>query len=267
MPERTKPVAPPPTDTQSIKVWLASLRTSFGDSWLDSFAVANPRGGLRPKPKLLKPRKERVCFVVRVDLDNAKPPIWRRLRLASDLKLDELHLIVQVAMGWTDSHLHQFKMGPDAKDFMMEPFLTEFDLQEGAIDGILESEVRLDEVVAIPGHRLFYEYDFGDGWHHTVKLEKVEPWRDADRLAVCIGGRRACPPENVGGPGGYGAVLAGLAGEVDLNEQPWLVDQLDALPSDFDPAAFDVAEVNELLGYRNRPLGGRVGPTDGLISG
>jgi hypothetical protein len=62
-------------------------------------------------------------------------------------------------------------------------------------------------------------------------------------------------------------VLAGLAGEVDLNEQPWLVDQLDALPSDFDPAAFDVAEVNELLGYRNRPLGGRVGPTDGLISG
>ena len=108
-----------------------------------------------------------------------------------------MHDVIQSAMGWSDMHLHHFQMGPDAKDFRVVPFLTPFDLEEGETDGTLEADVRLDQVIAKPGHRLFYEYDFGDSWHHTIKLEKVEPWVDGDPVAVCVTGRRACPPEAV----------------------------------------------------------------------
>ena len=204
-------------------------------------------GGLdRVPPTLLEPRADRACFVVRVDLDLAQPPIWRRLRLASDLKLGALHDIVQIAMGWTDSHLHQFQMGPDEQDFRVLPFLTRFDLSEGET-GIPEHDVRLDQVIADPGHLLFYEYDFGDGWRHTLKLEKVETWVDGDPVAVCLAGRRACPPEDVGGISGYEEVLAALDGRIEPDEAEWMAERLDWLPDDFDPSAFDAAEVNELL--------------------
>ena len=181
----------------------------------------------RPRPVLLPRRPERVAYVVRVDLDGAKPPIWRRLRMASDLTLDAAHSFLQVAMGWTDTHLHQFQAGPDRTDVRMMPFLTAYDLEEGEDDGIPEAGVRLDEVLAEAGHRVFYEYDFGDGWHHTIKLEEVLPWRDGDQVAHCLDGRRACPPEDVGGLWGYYEWLKGA--------------------DDFDPAAFDRDEVNDLL--------------------
>lgn len=200
----------------------------------------------RPIPELLQRRAERAGYVVRVDLDGTRPPVWRRLRLASDLPLSRVHDVLQVTMGWTDSHLHHFQMGPDAKDFRMMPFLTDFDLEEGEDEGIHERDVRLDEVLATPGQRLFYEYDFGDSWSHTIRLEKVEAWREGDPDAFCITGRRACPPEDVGGVPGYSEVLAALAG--DLGDDPeWTAQQLAWLPEDFDPAAFDAGEVNDLL--------------------
>lgn len=90
-----------------------------------------PGGFNRVRPTLLEPRRDSARFVVRLDLDDAKPPIWRRLRLGSDVTLSELHDILQIAMGWTDSHLNHFQMGPDAKDFQVVPFLTPFDLKEG----------------------------------------------------------------------------------------------------------------------------------------
>ena len=199
------------------------------------------------RPRLLEPAGGRKCFVVRLDLDNAKPPIWRRLRLASDLRLNQLHDVVQIAMGWTDSHLHHFQMGPDNKDFRMQPFLTPFDMQEGETDGISEAEVRLDQVIAKPGQRLFYEYDFGDSWHHTIKLEKVEPWVVGAPVASCVAGRRACPPEDVGGIGGYAELLAALQGEIEPGNEEWMAEMLSWLPDSFDPAAFAVDEVNEML--------------------
>lgn len=235
---------------------MAALSELLGSGALGPLGIGAP-GSFgaevnRLRPKLLTPRAERACFVVRIDLDNAKPPIWRRLRLASDLTLSQLHEILQVAMGWTDSHLHHFQMGPDAKDYRVVPFLTPFDLDEGETDGTLESDVRLDQTVAQPGHRLFYEYDFGDSWHHTIRLEKIEPWVEAEPLARCVGGRRACPPEDVGGLPGYYAVLEALAGHIEPDEAEWIADQVEWLPDDFDPAAFDVDEVNDSL--REDPL-------------
>lgn len=224
---------------------LPALREAMGFSF--GGVDGDHPGFGRVRPVLIKPGSKRVCFVVRLDLDNARPPIWRRLRLASNLRLSQVHDVIQTAMGWTDSHLHHFQMGPDTKDFRVVPFLTPFDLEEGDTDGTLEEDVRLDQVIAKPGHRLFYEYDFGDSWQHTVKLEKVEPWVDSDPVATCVAGRRACPPEDVGGLPGYEEVLAALDGRVEPDEAEWMAEKVEWLPLDFDPAAFDIDEVNRLL--------------------
>lgn len=223
---------------------LAAMRSAMGPG-LGGIAP-DPDFG-RVRPALLAPRSERVCYVMRLDLDQARPPIWRRLRLASDLKLNQLHGVIQSAMGWTDMHLHHFQMGPDAKNFRVVPFLTPFDLEEGESDGVLEADVRLDEVIAEPRQRLFYTYDFGDSWDHTLILEKVEPWVESAPVARCVAGRRACPPEDVGGIPGYEEILAALDGRIDPDEAEWMAERLAWLPVGFDPTEFDLDEVNRSL--------------------
>ncbi len=231
-----------PDAADSIAAWAAPQGFSGVREMLSLYADAN-----RTLPNLLKPRPDKATFVVRLDLDGAKPPIWRRLRLASDMPLSELHQVIQLAMGWTDSHLHHFQMGPRVKDFRMIPFATGDDFSDGDVHGIFEGEVRLDQVLAEPGDRLFYEYDFGDAWHHTIKLEQIEGWAADAPDAACIAGRRACPPEDVGGISGYELLLDALAGKIEPDEADWLAEQLDWLPDGFDPAEFDVDQVNELL--------------------
>ncbi len=200
----------------------------------------------RPTPKLLPRRRKRAGYVIRVDLDDVKPPIWRRLRVASDLTLARVHEVLQASMGWMDVHLHDFQMGPDAKDNRMMPFLTDADVAEGDTVGIHERDVRLDQVLADPGQRLFYTYDFGDSWHHTIKLEKVEPWVPDAPDAACLAGRRACPPEDCGGIPGYRDILEALRGDgdADLSATEPL---LEWLPPDFDPDHFDAEEINAVL--------------------
>jgi hypothetical protein len=111
-----------------------------------------------------------------------------------------------------------------------------------------EAEVRLDEVLVEVGDTLLYEYDYGDGWEHRLKLEAVTDRADDDAPAVCVDGRRAGPPEDCGGIGGYEAMLAAAA-------DPSNPDHADALErveyylgsSDFDPAHFGLAAVNQAL--------------------
>lgn len=198
-------------------------------------------------PQPMPPRPDRACFVVRVDLDGAEPPIWRHLQLSSHLTLAQLHEILQLAMGWTDSHLHHFRMGPRKLDRKLQPFLTTFDVEEEGEEGVFEGDVRLDQVIAKRGDRLFYEYDFGDGWQHTVRLEKIKPWRDGDPEAECTAGERACPPEDVGGLGGLAEVLEILAGETADKDPEWVEQILTWLPEGYDPAAFSIDETNEAL--------------------
>ncbi len=200
----------------------------------------------RDQPTLLPRRPERVRFTVHIDLDDALPPIWRKLQLAGDLRLNQLHDILQVAMGWTDSHLHHFVMGPGPLDRRIAPFVTPFAEVEGD-EGIHEADVRLDEVVSKPDDRLYYEYDFGDGWEHTILVEKVEQWNEGDPLATCLAGQRACPPEDVGGVGGYGELLDIIAGHTETMEPEYVEQVLNWLPEGYDPDAFSVDEVNDLL--------------------
>ena len=122
--------------------------------------------------------------------------------MASDLTLDRVHEILQTTMGWTDSHLHEFASGESLTDRHAEHYRPQESI-DNDLDGVDESTVRLDEVLVEPGDRLFYGYDFGDDWAHTLLLEAVAPHEGDRARARCLAGARACPPEDCGGVWGY----------------------------------------------------------------
>ena len=184
-------------------------------------------------------------FRVRLDLHGAKPPVWRRLDLPGDLTLPRVHEVIQAAMGWTNSHLHRFRTGDDLR---APWFLTQFDVEEGD-EGMLEDDVRLDQLLAQNGDDLWYEYDFGDGWEHRLVVEEVlgEP----PTTARCTAGRKACPPEDCGGIGGYEELAAWVRSGYDDAQLPHPFDDAaharDWLPLDWHPDQFDVEETNAAL--------------------
>lgn len=199
----------------------------------------------RPEPQLLPVPASVRGFRLRIDLQGTVPPVWRRVDVPGDILLPRLHGAIQAAMGWTDSHLHRFRTanGRNAPEF-----LTQFDLDEGD-EGILEDDVRLDQIVAAMGDRLWYDYDFGDGWEHVLRVEKV---LDAPPpAAACIGGRRACPPEDCGGTSGYAELADWVRSGYEDALRPEVFDGSEEgrawLPDGWHPDAFDVDETNVLI--------------------
>ena len=180
-----------------------------------------PRRTRKPKPSV---------FQLHVALQEVEAPVWRRVLVASDTPLDELHRVLNEAMGWTNSHLHQFVF---AKRTFADP---DFD-EEGDFED--ERGVSLDALVSV-GDRFVYEYDFGDDWMHEVKVEKTLPFETRYTYPVVIGGARACPPEDCGGPAGYERLLSALLNGDDEELVAWV-------GGFFDPEGFDVNRTNQAL--------------------
>ncbi|MDR2348470.1 MAG: plasmid pRiA4b ORF-3 family protein [Bifidobacteriaceae bacterium] len=206
-----------------------------------------------------QPLEQRQALVVRLRLIGVKPTIWRRLRLASDFDLRDLHFAIQVAMGWETEHLHKFpRWLPAGKraaplDLATDYEVGDMDPAEIKRRGLTtERDVRCDQVFRDVGDKLEYIYDFGDGWEHVLRLESVEPWPEGSPGVICLAGQRACPPEDSGGVYGYADLLERLAertsgsasggGREDDEDLEWIVDP------DFDPERFDLDEVNKQLG-------------------
>ena len=155
---------------------------------------------LPPDPRLRKEKLEQtVVFRVRVDLDGARPPIWRRLDLRSDISLLDVHRALQAAFGWLDYHLYRFALGGSPFHPRSELFLCPYDVEEGEDPGTPVADVRLDETLHEPGDVLRYVYDYGDSWELTLRVESVHDASDTTPAAWCVGGRRAAPPEDCGG--------------------------------------------------------------------
>lgn len=163
-----------------------------------------------------------------VTLEHVKPQVWRQILVPSDLDFYDLHSVIQTSMGWTDSHLFAFFLedleanktlqlvGDDetvedhftrAKLFMQnppEPDSYEYNMYQRFIRNqlLLARDVNLDSYVEQnPDFR--YTYDFGDGWDHLIKLEKVIEDSEVPKTPTLIAGKGDCPPEDVGGPPGY----------------------------------------------------------------
>lgn len=181
-------------------------------------------------------------FQLRISLLEVEPTIWRRLLVPQDVALPRFHAIIQVCMGWTDSHLHQFKVGEvrfGQPDDEYEP---------GPIN---YRRVSLNQLLPSRGSTCIYEYDFGDGWEHLIELEDELPAQQITiRLPRCIGGERSCPPEDCGGPHGYAEFLAAIRDPRHEEHEA----QLRWAGGSFDAEAFDVDEVNRLLlRFASRP--------------
>lgn len=225
---------------------MQQLLDGAGDATVASLQ-ARPPSPRRPR------RSEPVTYRVRVDLSGTRPPLWRRLEVASDLFLDDVHDAIQAAFGWTDTHLHRFSAGSPRSGRDAEQYLCAFDVDEGDV-GVPEQEVRLDELLVEVGDRLHYTYDYGDDWHHVLTLEAIEP-RDADTpRAVCTAGRRPDPPEDCGGVHGYEQRVA--AGDPAHPDHDAATAELadwygeDVAGELIAPAPFDVDEVNAALAAR-----------------
>src|ERR1035437_3946510 len=249
---------PVPTDLAALKDWVAGLSRDE----LMALAQQVVGGGLHgrlgalgeldPRNReidLAPPPDEPSLLTLIIELRGSKPRIWRRLSLPGDLTLDVVHTLFQAAMGWTDSHLHRFQPGI-GQGYNQPYFVTEFDEEEGE-EGTREDGVRLDQVLRAPGDRLTYLYDFGDGWEHRVTLESLDPLTPGDREPVCLGGARACPPEDVGGIHGHHAVAAWLRAGAPADDVPEPFEDAEHahgwLPVGYDPDAFDAAEATAAM--------------------
>ena len=116
--------------------------------------------------------------------------IWRRIKIRSDSTIADLHYIIQIVMGWTDSHLHRFVI--HGQDYGI-----------AQIGGISFSDdprkVKLSSFDWRAKERFLYEYDFGDSWQHQIRVEAILAPKSNCFYPVCISGQRACPPEDCGG--------------------------------------------------------------------
>lgn len=181
------------------------LRAAVGQVLHLTFAQARRPAVAEPVARRRARSAEPFSVTVRVDLVGAKPPVWRRLELISTLRLDQLHRVLQAVFRWTDTHLHRFCLGETAWDDAAERFLCPLDVEECEDEGVPTSDVRLDEVLAEPGDRLLYTYDYGNEWNHRLVVEQ----RGGPVTVVrCTGGRGAAPPEDSGGIGDWDASAA-----------------------------------------------------------
>ncbi len=180
------------------------------------------------------PQDLRAIYQIKVSLDGVKPPIWRRLLVASTTDLSQLHDIIQIAMGWTNSHLHQFVVGED-RFGVPDP---EFD-----VGMISENGIRLHSLLRKEKDWIGYDYDFGDGWEHKIVLEKILPYQLDKVLPACLTGRRGCPPEDVGGVWGYVEFLR----IYKAPKHPQHQEMVEWAGEYFDPEHFDPADVNEMF--------------------
>lgn len=184
-----------------------------------------------------KPAKS--IYQLKVTLVGAKPPIWRRIVVPSDIRLSDLHMVLQIVMGWEDAHLHQFEAGGVTYGTHDDEFGMDMEVED-------EKKCKLHQVLRTEKNAMKYEYDFGDSWGHKVVLEKIMPYEKDRQLPRCIAGKRACPPEDCGGVWGYAEMLELLKHPEDPEHE----ERMEWLGGEFDPEKFDLGGVNlELIGY------------------
>ena len=176
---------------------------------------------------------------LRIILIESKPQIWRRILVSEELTLRDLHKVIQTTMGWTNSHLHQFIIKNKRYG---NPEFQEFD-EPGFVD---YSDVKIKKMFKNIEDAIIYEYDFGDGWEHSLLFEGTEE-DESQKDAICLDGKNNCPPEDCGGVYGYQDLLK----TINNPESDEYQEMMEWLGGDFDPEYFNKDEVNKALGKKD----------------
>ncbi len=182
--------------------------------------------------------KSQQIYQIKVTLLGTDPPIWRRLRVPANLTLETLHDVVQLAMGWEDCHMHDFRIGQQ-RFGTPDPMEREF----GGPRTASERTARLFQVLGRAGIKAVYTYDFGDSWEHKIVVEKRLAPEPGHGYPVCLAGERHGPPEDCGGIPGFYNLLEAISDPGHAQHE----ELLDWLGDGFDPEAFSVDEVNRRL--------------------
>jgi len=240
---------------QEIRDRVENVLQTKGTATSSGNTAKLPRQKATPKPQQVSVKQESVkkeetprqskkgskrrsvpYYVLKVQLQYIRPPIWRRIRVPGNYSLRSLHRVIQVAMGWADYHLYEFLID---KQSYSPP-------DEEAPDTIARDLVTLQKLDLQPKERFFYTYDFGDNWGHTITVEKIlseeEVPPEERKKPVCLAGKRACPPEDCGGYSGYEEILEALHSP---NKKKYR--ELLEWVGNFDPELFDIQQVNKKL--------------------
>jgi hypothetical protein len=197
-------------------------------------------GGLTmPRAQKTTAKKPSLVYQFKIVLLDVKPLIWRRIQVP-DGTLDKLHEHIQTAMGWTNSHLHQFIIG--GKYYGDTELLDDGWDDRDFIDS---TKLRLSKLLdkKRKSIRFFYEYDFGDGWRHEIVYEGMQPSEARTKYPRCLEGARACPPEDVGGPWGYADFLEAIRDPKHESHE----DLLEWIGGAFDPETFNPLETTKVM--------------------
>jgi Plasmid pRiA4b ORF-3-like protein len=180
-------------------------------------------------------RPPRTLFLLHVVLREVKPTIWRRLAVAGALSLHQLHIVLQIVMGWEYKHLYSFTVGD-----------REYEDPQGDDRDSTSPDPRktqLDSLALQQGSAFLYTYDFGDDWEHDIVVEGIAPLHRFAAAVTLLGGERACPPEDCGGPHGYLELLEVLRDP----KAPGAWARLDWM-GQFDPDELDLRRIARRLG-------------------
>ena len=176
----------------------------------------------------------RTLLLLHVTLREVNPSVWRRVAVAGAISLADLHVVLQVVMGWDFKHLYSFTVGDRVYD---DPQGEDRDASSPD-----PRKSRLDSLGLEQGSTFLYTYDFGDEWDHQVTVEGIAPFQPSASAVTLLGGERACPPEDCGGPHGYIQLLEALRNPESLGARgrlEWL--------GRFDPDALDLRRIARAL--------------------
>jgi hypothetical protein len=180
-----------------------------------------------------------TVYQFKITLLESHPPIWRRIQV-QDGTLDKLHEHIQTAMGWTNSHLHHFRIG---EQLYGDPDLLQENFEDMEYKD--STTTRISDILPRTGRRFRfqYEYDFGDSWYHEVLFEGVVRVEPKVKYPLCLEGARACPPEDCGGIWGYADFVEAIQNP-DHEQHEEL---LEWVGGGFDPEAFDAAKATRAM--------------------
>lgn len=184
----------------------------------------------------MKRKFDRV-YQFKITLKDVSPSIWRRIQVPETYTFWDLHVAIQDAMGWTDTHLHEFLMTDPSSGVEVRIGLPD---EEFDIVDLPGWELRIARYFSPENRVAEYTYDFGDDWEHVIELEQIIPRQEGVDYPVCLAGERACPPEDCGGVWGYAEFLEAISDPSHEQHD----EMLEWVGGEFDPDAFDAAEVS-----------------------
>jgi len=151
-------------------------------------------------------KKPKQVYQFKITLEEAEPKIWRRIQVPENYSLWDLHTAIRDSMGWTDSHLHQFEVINPKTNKKEIVGIPEYVYGEEPLDfeTLAGWELKIRTYFTNSDNTIIsYLYDFGDGWRHIIQFEGIYPQESDTKYPLCLDGKRACPPEDCGGVGGY----------------------------------------------------------------